>query len=69
MTDLVNLPLDATTSSAKNMSPANWNQPQSPFRLELTLNRFNPNGLAQSQVLHRLAILEIPGIVRQQEAH
>ncbi|MGG7401280.1 DUF5682 family protein, partial [Escherichia coli] len=33
---------------------------------ELTLNRFNPNGLAQSQVLHRLAILEIPGIVRQQ---
>ena len=33
---------------------------------ELTLNRFTPNGLAQSQVLHRLAILEIPGIVRQQ---
>ncbi len=34
---------------------------------ELTLNRFNPNGLAQSQVLHRLAILEIRlGIVRQQ---
>ncbi len=26
---------------------------------ELTLNRFNPNGLAQSQVLHRLAILRI----------
>ncbi len=33
---------------------------------ELTLHRFNPYGLAQSQVLHRLAILEIPGIVRQQ---
>lgn len=33
---------------------------------ELTLNRFTPDGLAQSQVLHRLAILEIPGIVRQQ---
>lgn len=33
---------------------------------ELTLNRFNPNGLAQSQVLHRLAILEILWIVRQQ---
>lgn len=26
---------------------------------ELTLNRFTPDGLAQSQVLHRLAILEI----------
>lgn len=33
---------------------------------ELTLNRFTPDGLAQSQVLHRLAILENPGIVRQQ---
>lgn len=33
---------------------------------ELTLNRFTPDGLAQSQVLHRLAILEIPRIVRQQ---
>ncbi|HFO3841194.1 TPA: DUF5682 family protein [Escherichia coli] len=33
---------------------------------ELTLNRFTPDGLAQSQVLHRLAILEIPGVVRQQ---
>lgn len=33
---------------------------------ELTLNRFTPDGLAQSQVLHRLAILEIPWIVRQQ---
>ncbi len=32
---------------------------------ELALNRFTPDGLAQSQVLHRLAILEIPGIVRQ----
>lgn len=28
----------------------------------LTLNRFEPGGLAQSQVLHRLAILDIPGI-------
>ncbi|MGQ7148740.1 hypothetical protein ACUOA8_61820, partial [Escherichia sp. SS-MK2] len=35
-------------------------------RIQGFFNRFNPNGLAQSQVLHRLAILEIPGIVRQQ---
>ncbi|MTH47952.1 DUF5682 family protein [Intestinirhabdus alba] len=33
---------------------------------ELTLNRFDAAGLAQSQVLHRLAILEIPGIRRRQ---
>ncbi|MED8960963.1 DUF5682 family protein [Escherichia marmotae] len=32
----------------------------------LALNRFTPCGLVQSQVLHRLTILEIPGIVRQQ---
>ncbi len=36
---------------------------------ELTLNRFNPNGLAQSQVLHRLAILEIQGLCASREAH
>lgn len=36
------------------------------FPAELTLNRFTPDGLAQSQVLHRLVILEIPGVVRQQ---
>lgn len=30
----------------------------------LRLNRFEPDGLAQSQVLHRLAILEIPGFQR-----
>lgn len=32
---------------------------------DLALNRFTPGGLAQSQVLHRLAILELPGITRQ----
>lgn len=31
------------------------------------LKSLYPDGLAQSQVLHRLAILEIPGVVRQQE--
>lgn len=32
----------------------------------LTLDRFTPNGLAQSQALHRLTILKIPGIARRQ---
>ena len=32
---------------------------------DLALNRFTPGGLVQSQVLHRLAILELPGITRQ----
>ena len=36
---------------------------------ELTLNRFTPDGLAQSQVLHRLAILEILGLYASREVH
>ncbi|MCS3606381.1 hypothetical protein M2386_001321 [Erwinia rhapontici] len=32
----------------------------------LTLNRFDAEGLLQSQVLHRLAVLDIPGILCQQ---
>lgn len=36
---------------------------------ELTLNRFTPDGLAQSQVLHRLVILEIPGLCASREVH
>lgn len=32
----------------------------------LTLNRFDATGLLQSQVLHRLAVLDIPGILCQQ---
>ncbi len=33
---------------------------------DLTLNRFEPTGLVQSQILHRLSILKIPGFHRQQ---
>ena len=54
------------THLCQKMSPANWNVPGISLPAELTLNRFTPDGLAQSQVLHRLVILEIPGVVRQQ---
>ncbi|WP_368748969.1 DUF5682 family protein [Klebsiella aerogenes] len=37
-----------------------------PLPGQLHLDRYENNGLAQSQVLHRLAILRIPGIQRQQ---
>lgn len=47
------------------MSPANWNVPESLFRRSLPKSLY-PDGLAQSQVLHRLAILEILWVVRQQ---